>query len=394
MTVVLHVHGTGVREPAYTAGFDLFRTRVAGIRPGATITPCYWGGYHGSQLGAGGISIPEGRSFRAIGGAVATDDDIEVALWGLLDADPLFELGMLAAGGTAIAELPPNVAPPGVNLATQARRLSVRMATELSEVGLHGVFAAAVDAVLGSVEGQDALRLDAALGGELRTALARAFVAQAMLAADEELDGVLALDGEHRDTLVAVVVAELGGSDRGLKAGLGKVAGRLALRMGVMKAIERRRAAITKSTTSTAGDVLMYLARGDCIRSFICEQVRVADGPVVIVAHSLGGVAAVDLLAVADLPSVTLLVTVGTQAPLLYELNALPNLEYGKELPNTFPRWVNIYDRRDLLSFIGAGVFPSRVVDCAVDNRVPFPRSHSAYLSNNEFYDVLNEFMP
>ena len=88
------------------------------------------------------------------------------------------------------------------------------------------------------------------------------------------------------------------------------------------------------------------------------------------------------------------LVTVGSQAPFLYELNALPTLEFGVALPATVPRWVNVFDRRDLLSYAGEGVFSGRVEDREVDNRVPFPRSHSAYFGNKHFYAVLDEVLP
>lgn len=100
-----------------------------------------------------------------------------------------------------------------------------------------------------------------------------------------------------------------------------------------------------------------------------------------------------DLLATQALPQVRLLVTVGSQAPLLYELNALPALPFGTDLPPTMPRWVNIFDRRDLLAYTGAGVFPGRVEDREVDNRAPFPRSRSAYFANERFYAVLDEVL-
>jgi hypothetical protein len=87
-------------------------------------------------------------------------------------------------------------------------------------------------------------------------------------------------------------------------------------------------------------------------------------------------------------------VTVGSQAPLLYELNALPELAFGEGLPSSVPRWVNILDRRDLLAYGGSGVFPGRVEDRVVDNRAPFPRAHSAYFVNPGFYAALDEVLP
>ena len=138
----------------------------------------------------------------------------------------------------------------------------------------------------------------------------------------------------------------------------------------------------------------MYLARGERIRAFIAGIIGMAEAPVVLIAHSLGGVAVIELLATQALPKVELVVTVGSQAPFLYELDALPKLAFGTRLPETVPRWVNIFDRRDLLAFTGAGVFPGRVEDREVDNGAPFPRSHSAYFASDRFYAVLDEMLP
>jgi len=144
----------------------------------------------------------------------------------------------------------------------------------------------------------------------------------------------------------------------------------------------------------------MYLTRGDGIRGFIAQAIRAIEGPVVVVGHSLGGIASLEVLAAQHLASVELLITVGSQAPYLYELNALPTLPFGSPLPNTVPRWVNVFDRRDLLAFTGSNVFPKRlelgepVEDREVDNRAPFPRSHSAYFGNQRFYDLLDEVLP
>lgn len=411
MTTVLFVHGTGVRQPAYDASFGRFAARLAEIRPGFAVAPCYWGGPHGSRLNAAGASIPSGDSARGIDGDVGAtafpraadaltdesvvDDEAEVVLWGLLERDPLFELRVLRTDG-AMEELPPNAPPAGRQLAAAAQRLvfDAALAARLDTVGLGRVFPLAVETVLGSDPGRNALRREAVLGGTLRTALARALVAEATLRADEELGGSLPLDGGHRDELVTMIVAGLGGSDRGLGASLGRVGLNVALRLGVTKPVERRRAAIIDAAAPASGDVLMYLARGEPIRGFIGDAVTAAAGPVVIVAHSLGGVASLELLATRTLPSVRMLVTVGSQAPLLYELNALPALEFGAGLPPCVPPWVNVFDRRDLLAYAGAEVFPGRVEDRAVDNAAPFPRAHSAYFTNKRFYAVLDEVLP
>jgi pimeloyl-ACP methyl ester carboxylesterase len=122
---------------------------------------------------------------------------------------------------------------------------------------------------------------------------------------------------------------------------------------------------------------------------------------VVLLGHSLGGVVCFDLLASGVLldgaatgpggrpGQVEGLVTVGSQAPLLYELDALPSRPYGSGLPGGFPHWVNVYDRRDLLSYLAAGVFGPGVTDVEVDNRQPVSAAHSAYWTNDRFYAAL-----
>ena len=393
------VHGTGVRQPGYDLAFSRFAERVAQIRPGFTIAPCYWGGPLGSRLNAGGRSIPSGTSHRGIDDSFlepVADEDDEVALWGLLERDPLFELRLLTGYDVPTRELAPSAIPAGQELAAAARRLPTdsHTASQAAAAGLSDVLPDAVEAVLASPVTGSALRRESAFDGILRAVLARAFVADCLLRADENLDGVFPLDGEHRDALVDAILAVLGGSDRSVRGSVSRFGLNLALRLGATRPVERRRSAITDASAPAAGDVLMYLARGERIRAFIADVINAAEAPVVLVAHSLGGIASVELLATRALRSVKLLVTVGSQASFLYELDALPTLAFGAELPATVPRWVNIFDRRDLLSFTAAGIFPGRVDDREVDNCAPFPRSHSAYFVSDRFYAMLDEVLP
>jgi hypothetical protein len=104
----------------------------------------------------------------------------------------------------------------------------------------------------------------------------------------------------------------------------------------------------------------------------------------IVFAHSLGGVAAVDWLAT-EKRDVDCLITIGSQAPYFYELNALVSRSFGEGLPDYFPKkWLNFYDRADLLSYQGKDIFPGSIEDCEVDSGQPFPESHSAYLQNDE----------
>ena len=89
-----------------------------------------------------------------------------------------------------------------------------------------------------------------------------------------------------------------------------------------------------------------------------------------------------------------LLVTVGSQAPFLYEIGALWSLTHDDPLPAHLPPWLNIYDTRDLLSYVGGRLFPGRVEDVEVNNGQPFPQSHSAYWTNPKVWDAIASRLP
>jgi hypothetical protein len=91
---------------------------------------------------------------------------------------------------------------------------------------------------------------------------------------------------------------------------------------------------------------------------------------------------------------VDLLVTVGSQAPLLYELDALPSRPFGTGLPAGFPPWVNVHDPRDLLAYVGAEVFGDGVRDVRVDNGQPVSAAHTSYWANPEVFRVLARAIP
>lgn len=93
------------------------------------------------------------------------------------------------------------------------------------------------------------------------------------------------------------------------------------------------------------------------------------------------------------LPQVKSLITAGSQVPFLYEIDALQSLSYGERLPEYFPEWLNIYDTRDVLSYIGSGLFPGRITDKHIDNKLPFPESHGAYWQTEETWKVIFEFL-
>ena len=145
-----------------------------------------------------------------------------------------------------------------------------------------------------------------------------------------------------------------------------------------------QRKTLPQGVTPIAGDVIYYQAHGERIRARIHEKVAKAPpGPVALLAHSLGGIAAVE--AMCENPDtrkrVTKFITAGSQSGFFYEIDALRTLPFGQALPEDFPDWLNFWDSRDFLSFVTKGVFSggrSRD-DVEIQSGLPFPASHSGY---------------
>ena len=128
------------------------------------------------------------------------------------------------------------------------------------------------------------------------------------------------------------------------------------------------------------------------------EEIAKAKPPVVALGHSLGGVILVDLLTQPDALSVARLVTVGSQSPLFYAIDALDRIRRkdGGPDPAPFTPWLNVYDRADILSFVAGRVFPGldNVKDEEIDSRVPFPSAHSAYFHQPRTFELMRDFWP
>ncbi|MFE5871523.1 hypothetical protein ACFQ6V_23160 [Streptomyces roseifaciens] len=423
MAAVVFVHGTGVREPRFEDLFQRVGEGLAKRTPGVKVIPYYWGTEHGARLAAGGASLPPEGTARGVPGAGAAEaagatgatgatgdgsgsdgsgsggsdgagSDGETDLWELLYEDPLAELRAAASdpsGPAPRAELPPGAPHP----AEAPRHLLARLASspEVTEALLPGVRRAAADVSRSPLLGPAARALPAAAGtggtGALEHLLARA-VAATCLRSLLDADAPLIPGGEQRDRAVETLAAAMGAPPAGTDRGPGAFLLRPFARAGFRYAVRRRRA-LTEAAHPAAGDVLRYLAHGEPVRQGLRTLLDGIEGPVTVMGHSLGGIIAFDTLAGRAHPAVRLLVTVGSQAPFLYEIGALPSLGHPAELPGHFPPWLNVYDRRDLLSHVGGPLFPGRVRDVAVDNRQPFPASHSAYWTNPAVYAAVAE---
>lgn len=403
---VLFVHGTGVREPGYSAALKRIRMGVAGLRGDVRVEPCDWGSALGSHLRAGGASIPGFVEQGGAGPAEPDERDQEIARWALLYADPLAELELVAlAGAKASGDFVPGVVAPGDALLGALAGLADddTARTAWAESGIDVPLADAV-AVLG---GAGALRrATAAEPQALPRLTARALVAYALGRGD-----TARLAAAERDTLVDRLTEALGGDLRGVPEAVSaavRVSARLFESIGGSRVVVARRTAWSGGRAGFFGDIARYLVRGEGVRAFVAEAVRAQPGPVVLLGHSLGGIVCFDLLASGVLldgaeqgpgarpGQVAALLTVGSQAPLLYELDALPSRPYGSGLPPGFPPWVNVYDRRDLLSYLAAGVFGTEttdVRDVELDNEQPVSAAHGGYWRNERFYAVLREVL-
>jgi hypothetical protein len=390
---VVFVHGTGVRKASYDKSAAKVLAALRGKHFGGHFEPCLWGEKYGARLAKDGRSIPD---FAGVAQA-KPDDEAYLALWSLLADDPYFELRQLRSEAARPPLVPPAALAELAALPDRLRGLArqPKVIAALGDAAEPAVLAAALDTLAGADALLAALQSAARVDTALRQGAARAAVALLLAPGDD----AVWLGAERRDALVAALVDGLGGVEMGAVTdwvrkrleGLGK---RI-----VVKAIERRRDLLYNGAYPLAGDILLYQARGENIRAHIAERIDACKGKVALIAHSLGGIACVDLLVTQPRPQVELLVTVGSQAPLLYELGALHGFPAPGPLPAHFPpRWINFYDPDDLLSYRAAPVFDPaspkmEVRDIELRSREPFPISHSAYWGSTTLWDRLADYL-
>ena len=387
---IVFVHGTGVREPACSKASNKIVNHLKERDKSLSFHKCYWGGSLGTKLNVGGQSIPVVNTKKTLDTNLS-DEEYFLGLWELLYQDPLIELQILAirAGETeAVFGAPPDNE---LNNRVRAFTSSPELQEMLDRSNLGEFFDQAQTIIVNETDFQNAVESAEEPLGEYRTAIARASVAQSYLLAKEKYgDLSISLDGELRDRIVDKIVEELGGSDKGLISEVQKSISGTIRRIITNNARSRRRG-FSEKYSGTLGDILMYQARGQKIRDYVRDTIEPLTKPIVLIGHSLGGIICVDLLLEEKPPNVALLVTVGSQSPVLYELNALVGMEYDSnaKLPINFPEWLNIYDRNDFLSYVGEEIFPGKINDVEVKSRQPFPQAHGAYWENDKVYDAI-----
>jgi hypothetical protein len=399
MTVLLFVHGTGVRTDGYTQTLENIKKGMA-ARTDIEIVGVPWGVTVGTKVTDEDISsmLPS----TAGKGVGLTDAELEAQRWAALLDDPLFELRLLALRTPG----KPMTTVPGQPLASEALKLHLRAVDLRGKSPVGGLQLTDIKAAakwLADGDGTGVLTAAANAAGpaddpELVLATARAVVAQALRLSRGEVgagpDALYLL--AERKLAVEAVRDNLSAGAKGvigdwLKNQVTKFAEARATNYG-----NARRSGLMTAVSPGVGDILKYLRRPDEFLALLTQELKNhSKESVYVIGHSLGGIFLVDLLSARKLPpNVTGLITVGSQSPLFRDCDAMGTLRRGTAQPIPFTPWLNIYDRNDFLSFCATRVFGSvpGIEDFEVSSGVSFPDSHGAYWRLNEVYSKISDF--
>jgi hypothetical protein len=389
MATIIFVHGTGVREAEYAKSLKIIEDKINENKQTFNISvlnlvPCYWAGKHGTKLKAG-ASIP--NYINTKGGANSDDEkEDKVNLWKNLYKDPLYEIRKLSLKpGGIVADDEVEKFCSQVENFTPDSTLSAL----LEEGELDRVFEQAHQEIINSQPYEWFIDKLSGSFQEYYAAIARAIVASAFFCCEKlDIFTPVRYNAKWRDEIVDTIISVLtqNEQEQGAIINFGKI-------LFQNQFVDNKRGYLTDKFYPIIGDILYYQAKGQKIRDCIRKQIDSYEPPVVILAHSLGGIACVDMLIERKLPQVELLITVGSQAPFLYEIDALQSLSYQDPLPEYFPEWLNLFDRRDILSYIGEELFSGKITDKHIDNNQPFPECHGAYWQTKETWRVIFELL-
>jgi hypothetical protein len=419
MITILFVHGTGVRVGSYEETLEAVRERISypDFRE-LRVEGLPWGDNFGSLRASKSV-------FRhaETGTKEYTKEDEQSDAWRLLAADPMAALRFETLNRTPYAGGEPGKKKtPGMELNAALEGLHApdryaKLQPVLFRSGIEHVFGDACRMVKADRLYEKFLSVASRPLDPFYDALADTIVALAISVATERhgASPFAALDEDLRIELTETMRGQLGGFSAALIPAWAKKLGGAVLGgaayagsfVALTPYLEWRRGPFSDAASPVAGDILLYQCRGEKIRAAIKSGLEpFKNDDVVLLAHSLGGVACVDLLLDKADPEVRrwvkLLITVGSQAPYFYEINALRSLPYTNDEAEVaaafqgFPTWVNLHNRRDFLSYVGEEVFPPdstvkppspRVRDLEVHSRLPFPQSHTSYFTRAETYE-------
>jgi hypothetical protein len=384
MGSILFVHGTGVRLKGYMQNLDQAKKVAAANGINDDLIECAWGDPLGVEFN--GDSLPGPPDPNKL-----QQEQEDFARWNWLFDDPLFELDKLTIrdrSGT-----PPFIPMPGTKpewerlwdeIASYQPSDELRLLlkrgglAELWNVSWSGV-------VHTSPIAREAFEASSHELAEASHALARAVIAQLYVNAVDA--GVPGPSRFLRNSLFDRLLVDWKQQVYGLGAFFANMLKRVSTSV-----LRRYRNSFSNAIAMPIGDILLYQSRGHEVREYIRSRIKGLKPPVSIVAHSLGGIACVDLLSEQNPPNVGHLVTVGSQSPLFYEMGALLTLKPPQPLPPAFPPWLNLYDRNDFLSYVANRLWPN-VIDIPIESGQPFPDSHSAYFGNEATWREIRNFI-
>ena len=417
MGTLVVVHGAGVRGDGIPKLEQNIRDGIAKLDPATKgakelqaleVRTCAWGPAAGANPVRVAATLPAGLSTRAVDGE--PDDDLkEAARWALLFDDPLFELRLVAQAPAASSD---GVA---VNdtLAADAAAGQVRALPQHADEVLPGTgitaeqLGAAANAIADSRElGDAANAIGTAADLDFAEMMARAIVAQIISGYRETPPGMappLVESTTIRDGFVDTIAARLvpDGTRGAMDFFKARIGDFLARKATAIAADHRLRG--QEGSAGLVGDVVYYLRRGDAIAAEIAKSLEGLSRPVVALGHSLGGIVLVDVLSRSNHPPVDLLVTVGSQSPILFAYDALERSRdkrtggepYSSNHP-PFTPWLNIYNRNDFVSFLASDIFKKELGDDGLDIvdrelHLPkaFPEAHGAYWFDQATFEFI-----
>jgi hypothetical protein len=374
MGSILFVHGTGVRLDSYQPTFREVTERAAESKIPHTIAECAWGDALGVDFK--GLSLPKLPK-------PDPDAEQEARRWSWLDEDPFFEHRVLISAPAGPEKEIPGQKPAHEQLqdTISAYQPSIELNALLDRAGLKDLWNDTWTTIVKDPLTAQAIEAAGTNTADSAITVSRALVAQ--LAQTATLKERTPLGVGLRLKLVDRLRTDWGQQ----VYGLGDLVKRF-LRGGVRKL----RPGMSKMLAPVLGDIILYQTRGKEIQEFIRAKIALAKPPVYLLAHSLGGIACVDLLALPNPPEVQGLITAGSQAPLLYELGALSSVTPGKSLPKNFPKWLNLYDPDDVLGYVASRCFP-QVRDVEVRSGEFLLGAHSGYWSCDLTWEEIKRFV-
>jgi hypothetical protein len=385
---LVFIHGVSTRDkPGYRktermrdALFRKFALTQITTEPAtAFITNPYWG-VHGASFAWNLRSIPE-NGLESLG----ADEEITV---GLLESHPPAE---------------------------RADQILVQVAAEGSLEDAVDLLWAAQAPHASEVEATELAELAVATAGYARDNPHPDWITT--LGNDEEFVDQLATHVEasvsHVPGKAAAEEWEALGGRRSLRDHLGEALSRISSiggRTAATPAIRMVRRPLTRSLATFVGDVFAYLDRrgtpaapGPIVQVITAAlddataRVKPADRPLVVVAHSMGGNIAYDILTRfrPDI-NVDALVTVGSQVALFEELKlfgvsdpAIKGPQGRVPKPGNIGAWLNVFDKNDVLGFAVNRVFAD-VTDYKYSTGGAI-RTHGMYFTLLSFHDRLAE---